>query len=120
MLGQNHHERILRAHLEVLGTQVEFGSELRSFTQSANSVSVEIVRHVDGKEVVEKSEVAWLVGCDGARSVVRKTLGLSFLGETKDDHEMLIGDIKVKGEPRQVSSGAIFILNAIWKLIVDL
>ena len=32
--------------------QVEFGSELRSFTWSADNVSVEIVRHVDGKEVV--------------------------------------------------------------------
>ncbi|KIM74259.1 hypothetical protein PILCRDRAFT_828424 [Piloderma croceum F 1598] len=101
MLGQNYHERILRVHLEALGTQVEFGSELRSFTQSADSVSVEIVHHIDGKEVVERSEVAWLVGCDGARSVVRKTPGLSFLGKTKDDHKMLIGDIKVKGEPRQ-------------------
>jgi 2-polyprenyl-6-methoxyphenol hydroxylase-like FAD-dependent oxidoreductase len=109
MLGQNHHERILMVHLEALGTQVEFGSDLRSFTQSADSISVEIVRHVDGKEVVERSEMTWLVGCDGARSVVRKTLGLSFLGETKDDLEMLIGDIKVKGEPRQVSSGAIFV-----------
>ena len=102
MLGQNHHERILKEHLEALGTQVEFGSELRSFTQSADSVSAEIVRHVDGKEVVERSSVPWLVGCDGARSVVRKILGLSFLGETKDDHEMVIGDVKVKGEPRQV------------------
>jgi 2-polyprenyl-6-methoxyphenol hydroxylase-like FAD-dependent oxidoreductase len=109
MLGQNHHERILRVHLEALGTQVEFGSELRSFTQSVDSVSVKIVRRIDGKEVIEGSEVAWLVGCDGARSVVRKTLGLSFLGETKDDHEMLIGDIKVKGESRKVSSGTIFV-----------
>ena len=78
------------------GTQVEFGSELRSFTQSADSVSAEIVRRIDGKEVVERPEVPWLVGC-----VVRKILGLSVLGETKDD-EILIGNIKVKGEPRQV------------------
>ena len=103
MLGQNHHERILKEHLEASATQVEFGSELGSFMQSVDSVSAEIVRHVDGKEVVERPEVPWLVGWDGARSVVRKILGLSFLGETKDDHEMLVGDIKVKGEPRQVS-----------------
>ena len=59
------------------------------------------MRRIDGKEVVERPEVPWLVGCDGTRSVVRKILGLSVLGETKDD-EMLIGNIKVKGEPRQV------------------
>ena len=39
MLGQNHHERILKEHLEASATQVEFGSELRSFTQSVDSVS---------------------------------------------------------------------------------
>ena len=74
------------------------------------------MHHVDGREGVERSSVAWLVGCDGARSVVRKISGLSFLGETKDDHDMLIGEIKVKGEPRQVISS--IRLNAVLKLIV--
>ena len=60
------------------------------------------MRRIDGKEVFERPEVPWLVGCNGAHSVVRKILGLSFLGETKDEDEMLIGDIKVKGAPRQV------------------
>ena len=46
----------------------------------------------------------------------QRGMGLRFLDETKDDHEMLIGDIKVKGEPRQVSS---ICLNTVWKLIVD-
>jgi 2-polyprenyl-6-methoxyphenol hydroxylase-like FAD-dependent oxidoreductase len=75
--------------LEALGTQVEFGSELRSFTQSVDSVSIKIVHHVDGREGVKRSSVAWLVGCDGARSVVRKILGFM-----KDGHGMLVGDIK--------------------------
>jgi len=74
-----------------------------------DSVSVKIVCHINGKEVIERLLVAWLVSCDGAYSVVHKTLGLSFLGETKDDHEMLIGYIRVKGEPKQVSSGTIFL-----------
>ena len=60
--------------------------------------------------------MAWLVGWDGARSVVRKIPDLSFLDETKDDHDMLIGEIKVKGEPRPVIS--YIRLNAVWKLIV--
>ena len=32
MLEQNRHKRILKVHLEALGTQVVFGSELRRFT----------------------------------------------------------------------------------------
>ena len=31
MLGQHHHESILRSHLEKMGTVVEFESELRGF-----------------------------------------------------------------------------------------
>ena len=81
---------------------VEWGSELRSFEQSADGVRVDIVRKVDDKEVVERSEASWLIGADGARSTVRKALGLSFLGETREDHEMIIGDIRLKSEPREV------------------
>lgn len=92
----------MREHLEQMGTKVEFGSDLRSFEQSNDGVRVEIVRRGEGEEVVENSEVSWLIGADGARSTVRKALGLSFLGETREDHEMIIGDIRLKSEPREV------------------
>jgi FAD binding domain len=96
LLGQNHHERILRSHLEKMGTVVEFGSELTEFEQSEDHVTVKIVHHLHGEESMEETQVPWLVGTDGAHSIVRKTLGLSFLGETREDNEMVIGDIKVK------------------------
>ena len=44
----------------------------------------------------ESSTYKWVVGTDGARGVVRKLLGLTFLGETKDE-KFVIGDIKVEG-----------------------
>ncbi|KAF8202413.1 hypothetical protein BJ912DRAFT_944749 [Pholiota molesta] len=80
LLGQNHHERILRLHLEALGTKVEFGTELRAFTQSKDSVDVELFVHAN---------VPWL------------TLKFDFLGETREEHEMVIGDFRIASEPRE-------------------
>ena len=79
-----------------MGTVVEFGSELREFEQFEDHVTVQIVRRLDGKESVEETQVPWLVGTDGAHSIVRKTLALPFLGETREDDEIIVGDIKVK------------------------
>ena len=79
-----------------MGTVVEFGSELRGFEQFEDHVTVQIVRRLDGKESVEEMQAPWLVGTDGAHSIVRKTLALPFLGETREDDEMIIGDIKIK------------------------
>ena len=83
MLGQHYHEKILRSHLEEMGTVVEIGSELKGFEQFEDHVTVQIVRRSNGEESLEKTQVPWLVGTDGERSIVRKTLALSFLGETR-------------------------------------
>lgn len=96
MLGQNYHEKILRAHLEKMGTVVEFGSELKGFEQFEDYVTVQIIRRSHGEESLEETQVPWLIGTDGAHSIVRKTLALPFLGETREDNEVVVGDIKVK------------------------
>ena len=79
-----------------MGTTVELGSELKGFEQFKDHVTVRIVRHLDGEESLEETQVPWLIGADGAHSIVRKTLALPFLGETREANEMIIGDIKVK------------------------
>ncbi|PPQ65695.1 hypothetical protein CVT24_012113 [Panaeolus cyanescens] len=96
MIGQNYHEAILREYLEELGTVVEHGTELQSFTQTGDGVQVTLVNHANGGST-ETVKVPWLVGADGAHSVVRKGLGLEFLGETKSENKILICDIKVEG-----------------------
>jgi 2-polyprenyl-6-methoxyphenol hydroxylase-like FAD-dependent oxidoreductase len=76
-----------------MGTMVEFGSELKGFKQFEDYVTVQIAH---GEESVEETQVPWLVGTDGAHSIVRKILDLSFLGETRFANEMIIGDIRVR------------------------
>ncbi|GAA3043464.1 hypothetical protein GCM10020000_23510 [Streptomyces olivoverticillatus] len=42
-------------------------------------------------------EAAYLVGCDGGHSRVRKALGIAFDGETEAEECMVIGDVRADG-----------------------
>ena len=66
---------ILRATTQA---EVRFGHQVTGFVQHAAHVRVEVA--VDGKpDVIAAS---WLIGADGGRSTVRKTLGVEFEGFT--------------------------------------
>jgi len=68
----------------------EFGwnVKLKSRDLPTRSEVVEVVlRHADGREEVVSTD--WLIGCDGAHSVVRHTLGVKFAGETLQSDWML-------------------------------
>ncbi|KAJ7185771.1 FAD binding domain-containing protein [Mycena filopes] len=95
-LNQDDHEAILRAHLETLSCAVELGSELRRFDHFADRVVAHIVVKTGPVEEEEIATFDWLVGTDGAHSVVRKQLGFSFLGETRTEQQMAVGDIVVE------------------------
>ena len=77
---------------------IELGVELVSLEQFDDRVEVKIhKRNTENSEFEEGlSTYKWVVGADGARGVVRKSLGLTFLGETKGE-KFVIGDIKVEG-----------------------
>ncbi|KAF5386340.1 hypothetical protein D9757_006709 [Collybiopsis confluens] len=96
VLGQNRHEKLLRDQIfKDYGVKVELGVELRSFEQHSDSVVTSAVRITDSQEVEETITADWLVGADGARSKVRKQMGLSFLGESVLEMTSVIGDIHV-------------------------
>ncbi|THV05570.1 hypothetical protein K435DRAFT_834684 [Dendrothele bispora CBS 962.96] len=98
MLGQDRHEHILRSVLERdYGCNVELATELVSFEQHADHVEARISKTIDGKEISETTTFAYLIGADGARSVVRKQSGLTFLGESIPSVSMVTGDIDIKG-----------------------
>ncbi|MFF1409093.1 FAD-dependent monooxygenase [Streptomyces sp. NPDC058289] len=89
-LPQYETERILEEHLAALGTVIERGTELLSFTQdgdgSAGGVT-SLLRTASGGE--EELRTRYLVGCDGAHSTVRKGLGLSYEGGAFAEEYML-------------------------------
>lgn len=83
-------ERILREELAAYGVTVERGIRLASFEQDVDGVSATL----SGDGSSETLRVGYLIGADGAHSIVRKTLGLTFEGGAFDEQYML-GDVEV-------------------------
>ncbi|KAG1870469.1 FAD binding domain-containing protein [Suillus tomentosus] len=93
LIGQQLLDVILRRHLEKFSCSVEMGTELRSFEQSDEGVTAVLAKN----GILETFDTKWIVGADGAKGVVRKQLGLTFLGETRDDIRLIMGDIRLHG-----------------------
>ncbi len=83
-------ERVLGEELAMRGVRVERGLQLVSFEQDADGVTATLSGDVGDSRV----HCRYLVGADGAHSVVRKALGLSFEGGAFAEQYML-GDIEV-------------------------
>ncbi|KAK7030997.1 hypothetical protein VNI00_010229 [Paramarasmius palmivorus] len=100
MLGQEDHLTVLRDILsKKYNCTVELSTELVSFSQHPDHDYV-TVRTRDVKTGIEQdAQFDWLVGTDGAHSIVRKSLGLTFLGETVETNTLVIGDIEVLDGP---------------------
>jgi 2-polyprenyl-6-methoxyphenol hydroxylase-like FAD-dependent oxidoreductase len=73
MVPQVEVERILGQRAAELGVEVRRGVEVRAFDADEAGVTV----HLEGSGDVR---VAWLVGCDGGRSLVRRLAGFDFPG----------------------------------------
>jgi len=91
-LAQSETERILGQHLTQLGVEVERQVELLDFSQDEERVTAQL-RHSDGTE--EVVQAAWLLGCDGAHSVVRHTLNFPFAGSAYPE-DFALADVKVQ------------------------
>src|SRR6267378_140135 len=76
---QDQHERLLVERLEALDVTVERCTELISFAHEETRIIARL-RGPDGHEV--DCEANYIVGCDGARSIVRETIGTGFPGGT--------------------------------------
>ncbi|MGC4044272.1 MAG: FAD-dependent monooxygenase [Armatimonas sp.] len=76
---QDKHERLLIERLEAVGVTVERQTELTEFTDHGDHISARF-RRADGSE--ESCQARYIVGCDGARSVVRHAIGAEFPGGT--------------------------------------
>ena len=79
MLEQSKNEELLYEFVKSHHRDVLWKTELESFSQDENGVTAQI-KTVDGESQTIKAK--YLVGCDGAKSIVRHGLGLTFEGST--------------------------------------
>ncbi|HSK07635.1 MAG TPA: FAD-dependent monooxygenase, partial [Acidimicrobiia bacterium] len=89
-LWQNHIERILAGWVEELGARILYGRQVEGFTQGDGGVDVELD---DGS-----LRAGYLVGCDGGRSLIRKTAGIDFPG-WDPSASYLIAQVEMDEEP---------------------
>ncbi len=87
--------QLLEEHAIALGAQVRRGTPVASFEQDDEGVTVELA---DG----ERLRSRYLVGCDGARSMVRRRLGVGFPGEPART-ETLMGEMEVGVSPEEIA-----------------
>ena len=90
-IWQNQIERIMSGWVAELPVRVYYGSEVRGFAQDETGVEVELS---DGPPL----RAQYLVGCDGGRSIIRKTAGIEFPGWDPSKSN-LIAEAEVMEEP---------------------
>jgi 2-polyprenyl-6-methoxyphenol hydroxylase-like FAD-dependent oxidoreductase len=90
-IWQKHVERIMAHWISELGVRVQYGRELADFVWDDTGVEV---RLADGASL----RAGYLVGCDGGRSLVRKTAGIDFPG-WEPTRSNLIAEVQLTEEP---------------------
>jgi 2-polyprenyl-6-methoxyphenol hydroxylase-like FAD-dependent oxidoreductase len=90
-IWQNQIEQIMAAWIAELPVRIYYECEVTGFTQDDSGVDVSLS---DG----ESLRALYLVGCDGGRSLIRKTAGIEFPGwdATRSN---LIAEVEVTDEP---------------------
>jgi len=90
-LWQNHFERILGGWVDELSVPIYRGREVTDFTQNGTGVDVDLS---DGQSL----RAGFLVGCDGGRSLIRRTAGIEFPG-WDPSVSSLIAEVELSEEP---------------------
>jgi 2-polyprenyl-6-methoxyphenol hydroxylase-like FAD-dependent oxidoreductase len=81
-IPQRRIEHLLAGRLRSLGGTVSRGLELTGLAPDDDGVSLDLL---DADGATRQLRAAYVVGCDGARSAVRKLTGIGFPGITSDE-----------------------------------
>jgi 2-polyprenyl-6-methoxyphenol hydroxylase-like FAD-dependent oxidoreductase len=79
IVEQGKHEKMLYDFIKAHGKDVGWQTELENFSQDETGVRANLK---NAKGETETVEAKFLVGCDGAKSIVRHSLGMTFEGST--------------------------------------
>ncbi|MFI5528744.1 FAD-dependent monooxygenase [Kitasatospora sp. NPDC051853] len=85
---QAHAEQVFADRAERLGAVIRRGARVTGLTDHGDRVTLTL----DGGELLD---AAWVVGCDGARSTVRRAAGIAFTG-TPATMSCLMGEVRLR------------------------
>ncbi len=98
MAPQSLTERVLTGRAGEMGVNIRYGAEVVGLEQDRDGVSV---RLADGTS----ERARYVVGCDGARSTVRRLLRIEFAGKQYQTH-ILLADVQLSHPPTNGLSAA--------------
>ncbi len=93
ILGQDDNERIMGEKLHEFGVSVGWNTELVDFTQDADGVTATLKTPEGGSRTVR---AAYIAGCDGAHSSVRRLSAIDFPGAPYE-HVFFVADVEMTG-----------------------
>jgi 2-polyprenyl-6-methoxyphenol hydroxylase-like FAD-dependent oxidoreductase len=111
-LWQNHIERILAGWVDELAVPIYREREVTGFAQDDAGVDVELS---DGQSL----RAAYLVGCDGGRSLVRKAAGIEFPGWDPTT-SALLAEVEMAEEPELGMRRNAFGIHSLGKVEYDI
>jgi 4,5-epoxidase len=91
LISQAEIEGQLRKRLKELGGEVRWNHELISATQNADGVQL----GVRAQNIDRETRAAWLIGCDGAHSELRRIMGVQFEGMPFPE-TLILADVKME------------------------
>lgn len=89
-LPQNETERILTKHLKTFGIEIERGIAVSHIVQHEKSVSVTF----DKNGMYTDEKFRYVIGCDGAHSIVRRQAEIAFEGELLP-YDFMLADVHI-------------------------
>lgn len=94
ILPQHQTERILAERAAELGARIRWATEVTGIKQDESGVEV----HLLAAGRAEQVRAAYLIGCDGGRSTVRKSSGIAFPG-LPGETWWVVGDLDLASPP---------------------
>jgi 2-polyprenyl-6-methoxyphenol hydroxylase-like FAD-dependent oxidoreductase len=107
-LWQNHIERIMAEWVLELGVPIHYGREVTGFAQDDAGVDIE---RADGGRL----RARYLVGCDGARSLIRREADIDFPG-WEATTSALIAEVEMAEEPEYGSRHTDFGISGLQRM----
>lgn len=94
---QSKNEQLLAKNLRSFNRDISWNTELVKINQQENNLELDIKHISTAGSPVEKITTKYLIGCDGAKSIVRHLMNFTFEGGTYEK-QFYVADTKLKWE----------------------